>query len=414
MLIVNASAPKGPEIAVQRHLKPLTGVLIGNAKIPRDNGEAREVDAIVLTPTRVFVVEAKGFKGSTANTGVLEVPLNGDWTIGGEVAQFYGKDWPNVQARQSAQTLAGLLQSQTSIRSFVTAIASISAKSAEIPGGPLLLADVMVCMDHTLPEAVSTMPVLGRVNKPITPDHVFETLRALRLPERMWPTRERVEQEWAKAPQQTPQRAQKATPSTSPRSGQVGPAASGEERTFEQIMAEARARRGGKTPQEQTAEILRKLGVGQPGQKAGPNVQRLAAVVNGQPMRGMVNPEPVPAATKPPASNKDAAIGCLMLLGIAAVLIFGMKFLWGAVFNGDDEMDRAEATFMSAVTTKYPKVDLTQDTMVCRRGEKSALFEDTDFFCDIYGKRGDRTVKFNGVITSDLRVYSLNLVENGS
>lgn len=380
MLIVNASAPKGPEIAVQRHLKPLTGVLIGNAKIPRENGEAREVDAIVLTPSRVFVVEAKGFKGKTANTGVLEAPLNGDWTIGGEVAQFYGKDWPNVQARQSAQTLAGLLQQQTSVRTFVTAIASISAKDATMPGGPLLLADVMVCKDHDLLDAVAAMPVLGRVNKPIATDHVFETLRALGLPERMWPSRDRVEAEWAKAPQQE-------APTTSSNTGRERLAAGGDERTFEQIMADARARRGGKTPQEETVEVMRRLH-GQPSRtnSTGEHVLPLR-YANGSATTTSASPADTDAASASsdgPKAKRMSAFGRLFWLAAAAVLVFGLvnKFVLSP-----DAGDMEDA-FEAALSQAYPEAEGTLDvsSLACHDHE---YLDVTTFYCGVLTRDAD-------------------------
>lgn len=360
MLIVNASAPKGPEIAMQRHLKPMAGVLIGNGEVPRSNGMTRETDGIVLTPSRVFVVEAKGFIGDTPNSGLLDPALNGDWTIGGQVAKFYGGEWPNVQARQSAQTLAGVLREQTTVKAFVTGIASISAKNAVMPGGPVQLGEVMVCKDHDLLNAVAAMPMLGR-NKPITVDHVFEVLKALRLPERMWPKRADVEAEWVKASQQT-----QTTPSTaSAASGDRVEEARGDERTFKQIMADAKARNGGKTPRQVSDEVLHRLGV--------------------TPDAHTYRHPPLPA---PSTEQPDPSVGAARMeekerRGRAVLLVVGLlAVLWaGKTFVGPDASDM-EDSFKAALSQAYPEAEATLDvsTLACVDHEHLDV---TTFYCGV-------------------------------
>lgn len=193
MLIVNVSKPNGPEQAVQRHLKDLPGVLVGNPKVPVPGGQSCETDALLITPYGVLVVEAKGFKRDAPASGVLEVPFNGPWSIGGHLAEFYGhKEAPSVQARQAAQRFVGYLRETIATRQFISAIVSVSAKDASMPGGPVALGDVTVALDQDLPRAVEMAFSARRRPSPVSLDEAWRILNALGLSSSLMPTREAV------------------------------------------------------------------------------------------------------------------------------------------------------------------------------------------------------------------------------
>lgn len=195
MLIIALEKSNGPEVASQRALDAVPGVFLANAKIPLGGGRTREVDGIAITTTGIVVVEAKGFKKGSPSSGELQIPFNGPWEIGGQVADFHGGDLPSTQARKSAQTLAGHLRKTTRSTQFVSAAVSLTAREATMAQGPALVGDVVVSLDRDLPRALAML----RPSR-VTASEVLDVIKALQVSPRLVPDLADIEAEWAKDP----------------------------------------------------------------------------------------------------------------------------------------------------------------------------------------------------------------------
>lgn len=202
MLVLDVDVPNGPERAVQENLADLDGVLVSNPKVAH-NGSVRETDGLLITPTGIFVIEAKGTKKGSPNSGSLKPLLNGGWTIGGQPAQFHGNKSPNVQARQAAQTFADYLRENSTMDHFVHAIVSITGDLITMTS-PADLGDVTVALDRQLPDALARVRAAAaaraaantRGNRrpkstAVTVDQALSILGALELGALM-PTREDI------------------------------------------------------------------------------------------------------------------------------------------------------------------------------------------------------------------------------
>lgn len=357
MLIISVAKSNGPEAASQRALASMPGVFVANVKIPLDNGRTREVDGIVLSPTGIFVIEAKGFKANTPASGPLEVPFNGPWSIGGLTAEFHGgDDTPATQARKSAQTLAGFLRRETTVKQFVSAAVSITAPEATMAKGPVLVGDVAVCLDHDLPRGLSMLR-----QERLTALDAVRILDALRLAPSIVPTREAIDAEWAAA---------KAN------ADEGWPA----------LRAMREARRAREAAGSGTVV---------------PFPVKMPAAVPGTP----VEPQDAP-------SLASALFGPLVFLaliaGVIAALIFGLTRI-------GPEMHEADAAFHDVIVAEFPKAEPDWNTASCREADDSSKFPGVgsgQFHCRVEEPLSKKSARrFLAVIyreDDEWRTYSTN------
>jgi hypothetical protein len=116
------------EDRVRAACQHLPGVLILGAVVT-SGPKSREVDAILLTPTGLFAIEAKG----TNQSGQVETSPNGTWTIGEERADFAGGANPLRQARRAAQMLRAMLSDADVDSPFIPAIVAVSGDDIDLP-----------------------------------------------------------------------------------------------------------------------------------------------------------------------------------------------------------------------------------------------------------------------------------------
>lgn len=112
----------------------LPGVLVLGAMVGTGS-RLREIDAVLLSPTGLFTVEAKG----TRQAGVVATHVNQPWTVDGQPAAFAGGANPLRQARQGAQMLRAALDAADVDSPFIPAIVAVSGDDVDLP--PTALGD---------------------------------------------------------------------------------------------------------------------------------------------------------------------------------------------------------------------------------------------------------------------------------
>jgi hypothetical protein len=364
MLIVNAGTPNGPEKAVQRALAPYSGVLVSGLKVLKSRGERQsESDGVLVTPTGIYVIEAKGFKRDAPRTGLLTPYQNGSWTLDGTKAQFYGDKAPDDQARNAAQQVKGHLVEKTSVRAFINGAVSIAAgNDCKMPERYVRFGDVVCAMSRDLPEALGVFKATA-----ITPEQAWEVINSFGVsPVEMSVTLADLRAEWTK------NRLLPTSSTPAAHTVTTGP-------TFEDMRLARQAQR---------AERDR-------------NVVPLFAGAPAAPATASVVDEPEGVTTAAASSTRSTGLGCFAFLLIAAVLFtvgwHGLRWL-----GQDDRVEQSEEVFLQIVEDTYPNADVKADTVACREGERSALFEKTDVFCKVYGTRRGEYGVFAGAVWDTL------------
>lgn len=122
----------------------LCGVLAESRK------RTRELDVLLLRPSGIAVVEVKG----SGMVGDLVTALNGEWTIGGMVADFAGGPNPIHQARTAAAAASGHLSRGGDRRVFVDAIVAVAG---DVTVAPHRVGDVWVCRVDQVPAVLPAL-----------------------------------------------------------------------------------------------------------------------------------------------------------------------------------------------------------------------------------------------------------------
>jgi len=134
--VTPGATPNRTDRALAKSMDKLPGVALQGVSVARGR-TVREIDAVVLTPDGLVVIEAKG----TAMRGQLASSLNSDWTIDGAAADFYGGPNPLAQTRKAAQVLRQSLESVGVASGFITAVVAVSGP---VRTSPHLLGDTWV------------------------------------------------------------------------------------------------------------------------------------------------------------------------------------------------------------------------------------------------------------------------------
>lgn len=130
MISIHVTPPASrSEQKVFTALEATPGVMLTNFRVMRGRGN-REVDALVVTPAGVFVVEVKG----TGATGWLHAPANGNWTVGDDPAPFSGTPAnPGDQADRAAKSVKHALTDAGINPGFVPGLVIVDGDGVEMP-----------------------------------------------------------------------------------------------------------------------------------------------------------------------------------------------------------------------------------------------------------------------------------------
>ncbi|MGY1830486.1 nuclease-related domain-containing protein [Geodermatophilus sp. SYSU D01180] len=168
MYVIEANEPNRTEQEIVPALADQSGVLVLCPMVVYGD-RTRELDAIVITPHRVTVVEGKG----TRMRGQLTPALNGPWMVGGERADFAGRKNPYLQARQAMQVLVGAAEDAGVARMpFVHFVVAVAGAGVQTDTPALQLGDGQVCTMRNLAQ------VTGRPDQR-QQDVTVETVTAL-------------------------------------------------------------------------------------------------------------------------------------------------------------------------------------------------------------------------------------------
>ena len=108
------------------------GIALVGVRVPGRSG--REIDVLVVTPDGVSTIEAKG----TGLSGQVTTSDNGDWLVGGQVADFAGSTNPISQAQAQAQRLRDLCRRNDLevgyIQAYIVVVGAVTCAPTRLSG----------------------------------------------------------------------------------------------------------------------------------------------------------------------------------------------------------------------------------------------------------------------------------------
>ena len=122
----------------------LPGVLVLGAHATAGS-RTREIDAVLLSPTGLYTIEAKG----TRQAGTVTAHANEPWTVDGQPADFAGGPNPLRQGRGAAQCLRAALNAAGVATPFIPALIVVSGDQVDLP--PTRLGDTWATSVANLP-----------------------------------------------------------------------------------------------------------------------------------------------------------------------------------------------------------------------------------------------------------------------